>query len=126
MPGPNNVIAAQLAQRRLSTRDKALQEKLAGAPSDSWQMELSPGNVAELMSEIQRQKDPKLRAVLQAELDRLRSLAESLGSYQPPPSTGGMQNLPYNPNDPMQRPQFQQRPYQGPPLQPGVPNPVEM
>lgn len=95
MPDSRDVISAQLAQRRLSTRDKALQEKLRQAPSDPWQLELSPGNIAELMSEIQRTADPKSKAVLQAELDRLRSLADNM---QPlPKQASPMQLLPYNP-----------------------------
>lgn len=95
MPGENDLIAAQLTQRRLNSRDKGLQRELSRAPSDSWQQELSVGNIAELMSEIQRQKDPKLRAVLQAELDRLRSLAENM---QPLPQQGSsIHRLPYTP-----------------------------
>lgn len=100
MPGPSDIIAAQLAQRRLNSRDKALQQHLSGAGEDSIQQELSPENIAALMSSIQSARSPQERATLQAELDRLRSLAENLDPVgQPPVEQNGPMKLPYSSGD---------------------------
>lgn len=80
MPGVNDIISAQLAQRRMPKRQREMAATIQNAPSDLPMDELSPGNISELMYEIQNQRDPKSRAVLQAELDRLK---EMMGNMQP-------------------------------------------
>lgn len=100
MPGPNDLITQQLLQRKIPRNQWKLHDSIQNAPSDLPSQELSPGNLSELMYEIQRQTDPKARAVLQAELDRLREMA---GSLQPmpelaaptPPGIGNIRPMPY-------------------------------
>lgn len=53
--------------------------------------ELIPARVAELGQALSAARDPKVRATLQAEVDRLRGIAKQLGDigqvyHQPPPA----------------------------------------
>lgn len=111
MPGPTpaEVISAQLAQRKLPQkavrlRREYLGEQLQNAPSDAIQQELTPGNISELLYELQRTTDPKAKAVLQAEYERLRSLAENLQPFPNPNPAPKFQTMPLTPEMTLPRP----------------------
>lgn len=100
MSGPADAVVQQLAERRLSSRDKRLRDTLADAPADSIQDEMSPGNVQELARAVDSARDPKVKAMLQKELDRIKDLARNLMPMKPqqPEFLPGYNRMPYTPN----------------------------
>lgn len=99
MPGSAEAVVQQLADRRLSSRDKRLRDQLSDAPADPIQDEMSPGNVQELARALDRAKDPHTRAILQRELDRIKDLARNLMPMKPQASEflPGYNRMPYTP-----------------------------
>lgn len=103
-------VAQALANRRLSTRDKRLRDRLMEIPPSLGDPgELTPANIAELGREIDRYRpgDPR-RLVLEQELARLRDMAGNLMpmSARPPEVVPGfqhpvMRDIPMLPADPV-------------------------
>lgn len=105
------------AGRRLHPRDALLQYNARNAPEDLPAQEMQPGNIQELMNEIAQTQDPRARALLEAELRRLRDNAQNLmGPMAPPQFPGHLQNtFPpaiFNPQDPTHQ---MMRPFPGGP-----------
>lgn len=68
---------------------------LMDAPEDTPDLELAPGNIAELGRAIDNMKDPKRRAVLEAEMQRLREMAGNLWPIAPKePEQSDIRRLP--------------------------------
>lgn len=100
MPNP---VTQVLTERKLSTRDKRVKnhvlestENLQRKQAD-YATELSAANIAELGHAIDRQKDPKLKAILLQELEGIRGLANALGPNfrGPGPLAGEIPPTPY-------------------------------
>lgn len=77
------LIAQQLAGRRIPQRAvrmsrEMMQQRMQGARSDPIEHELSLPNIMELSQELARTRDPRARAILQAEYERLRDAAANL------------------------------------------------
>jgi hypothetical protein len=107
--GPADLVSNALTERRLSTRDQQLKNRLGEIDSGHFDQEamaqdLTPANIQQLGRAIDAAKDPRQKAYLMEELARLKDLAQNLmGPVNPPPMLpgsipqGGPQRMPYNP-----------------------------
>lgn len=122
MPAAAELVAGALSERRLSSRDKRFR---AGVHQDPWveqeamAQDLTPENIQALARAIDRAPTPGQKAILQAEMDRLRGLASNLQGpvEKPAPPAGtipesGMQQLPYDPKEGVGRPAMLAQPRQ--------------
>lgn len=110
MPDPVDQVSAILAERQLSTRDKRLRDTLrdAGDRNERADMatDLTPQNLQELARAIDSAKSPQQKAILMAEMDRLRDQMSNLAGPLPQtdqPETM-TQRMPYNPAEGVGRP----------------------
>lgn len=75
-------IAQQIAQRKMGRQGRSLRNYIEGAPRNTealdLQTDLQPYNIQELGRAIDAQKDPRLKAELLAEMQRLREIAGGL------------------------------------------------
>lgn len=120
MPDAVNLIERALTERRLSTRDKRLRQNLHQDPwveQEAMAQDLTPENIQALARAIDRAPTPQQRAILQAEMDRLRDLANNLKGpvEKPAPPAGtipesGVMRLPYNPREGVGRPDMRTSP----------------
>lgn len=108
MPDGGNQVANALTERRLSTRDKRLQQQFGRMDDPHFAQEamaqdLTPANLQELGRAIDQATDPRQKAVLMEELARLKELAGNLmGPVNKPPMLpgtipqSGTQRAPYS------------------------------
>lgn len=88
MPGPQDAVTeALIRQRKLSSRDAAIARQVAPGFDPEQESRLRESNIQALNAEINRARDPKIRAVLMQELSRLQpqNLVGPVGSMLRPP-----------------------------------------
>lgn len=95
--GDAEMLINTLAGRKLNRRDKAVQDQINSSIENPYAdqatlaNELSPGNIQELARAIDKQHDPKLKAILMQEMQTIRDHAKNLlGPVAPPPMLPGM------------------------------------
>lgn len=73
MPGPVDAVTeALIRQRRLSSREAGVARHVAPGMDPAQEARLLESNIAAINMELARAKDPKIRAVLMAELNNLQ------------------------------------------------------
>ena len=107
MPDEQDMVAAALQERRLSSRDKAqrrmLDYRMEGIGQGTQDAELTQENLRQLGLALQNAKTPAQRAILMQELAKMKELAQTLaGPVQPPDLPPGaidnsLQLAPYDP-----------------------------
>ena len=125
-PQGNAVTEALIRRRKLGTRDANL-ARGAEMPSESIAADrvtdMQPANIIELANEIQNTRDPRRRALLMAELQRIKGELQNLvGPIPRTPEPGPFMRMPYAPNAPGAAPEMPQMtvpmPPQAPPVDP--------
>lgn len=118
---PVQQVAGALADRRLGLRDRQLQQGFRQSPEEEQQdlqNDLKPQNIRDLLVALGQAKDPRVKAQLLDQLDRLKTLGQQFLSPKPQmplaPQPGSMQSVPYDPADVTAQPQMERGVYTTP------------
>lgn len=106
-PRGNAVTEALIKQRRLSSWDANLARGVQMSPAETaadFQQDMTAGNLHNLVREIARSRDPRTRAILMQELERIKGEMNNLVGPVPQDEAPALQNPLFNPRQPALRP----------------------